>query len=242
MESGVHPESFLTLMLLPSIRVVDVRMVEDMEIDGVDLDQWTGVSCVTDLRFGFGDITAGSLRRILMFPKALARFTYGGEASGGRRGFDAPEVGRALQRHRGTLEYLEVGFTDDVDLDEDEDRWSEVEYEGVIGSLRGWPALVKIKCDLTLLLGKGPEKAVGRLVNVLPIVIREFEIDFDCFWTAEQVVEEVVQMLEMKEACGLHSLEVLKINSRVRKFEERLRAQCAAAGVLLAPDRPRYWV
>lgn len=52
-----------------------------------------------------------------------------------------------------------------------------------ISSLRHWPVLWTIDCSISRLLGYGREKAVMRLVDVLPMSIRELVLDGGEFWT-----------------------------------------------------------
>lgn len=68
-------------------------------------------------------------------------------------------------------------------------------------------------CSLLSLLGRGGGRKVRtpRQVDVLPVALREFGIKSDVFWLVPEVVEELIEVLEMEEACGLHQLAVLSI-------------------------------
>lgn len=235
MDTSVTPESLLTMMLLPAIRVLDIQMMADMKIHGVELNEWTGMSAITDLGFGKSDIKAWSLERILKIPKALERFSYEYSTADGTWCFDAPGVGRALELHRQTLQYLVLVFGDGLATEEEDgdDGDDGMGIVSAIGSLREWPVLCKIKCSLTLLLGKGPEVAVARLVDVLPLAIREFAVDTNCFWARYKIADELVHMLELRKVRGLHWLKVLDLGWYMDDEEERVRASCEAAGVSL---------
>lgn len=197
--------------------------------DTVDFHQFEGISTVKNLTFCDKDASAPSVACILNMPKTLERFTFGRNFLGTSLAFNALEVGKILGMHRKTMQSIDVCFAkSDIDF------WGdEFPDEGVIGSLRDWPVLVEVRCSLRVLLGKGPEAAVARLVDVLPAAIRELEIYNDCFWTVGQIADEVEHMLEMREAYGLHSLKEVKV-LHYKNLNDRLKAPCEAAGVFLA--------
>lgn len=235
-ESGVNPETLLAMLMLPSIRVVDVRFVMSMDNLQLEIDcaRFIKMSTVTDLRFGFGDVDSSSLAKIFCIPRALTHFSYGDKNAGGRYRCDAPGLGRALSLVESTLQYLVISFNDDIEDSEGEDEDDEDNKPQTICSLREWPVLWKVKCSLTLLLGKEPRMATARLVDVLPIVIREFEIECDPFWSNNEALNQLVDLMEQKKVCGLSWLAVLIVwNSQVM-MDARLRAACGAAGVTLA--------
>lgn len=240
MHSGISPSMLLGLCTLPSIRVLDVRLIREMQITNqrdhtqVNLasPDYVGTSNVTDLRFGYGDVSALSLTRILPIPRALTRFSYGERAAGGRREFNVGEFRVALQSVKGTLQSLAICFDQDEELGFRE-LYPELQ---IIGPLWDWPALTQIRCPLSLLLGKDCVYPVGRLVDVLPRVIRDVRIEWDWFWPYEENIEQIVEMLELKDVCGLHKLAVVRIDEK-GDIEKQMNVVCDAAGVELVVVR-----
>lgn len=60
-------------------------------------------------------------------------------------------------------------------------------------------------------------------MDVLPVALREFGIKFDVFWLVPEVVEELIEVLEMEETCGLHQLAVLSIWRQAEDTELSIR-------------------
>lgn len=222
--SHVSPEELLTLLKLPRIREIDVDLPVDMdEIRTPSLTSpgYDGTSSVTSLRFGYGTINALSLARILAMPQALTRFSY--VDYGGRPGGFNCAVFLALVRFRGTLQRLELWFGDGGVLGEKEET---------IGSLHDWPALKNVRCQLSTLLGKGPGKAVARLMDVVPAVMTDLTIEADDCWKYVEVIGQVVEMLEGKGCNQVMNVSVGGSSEEIEEsVEERLGAACGAAGV-----------
>lgn len=72
-----------------------------------------------------------------------------------------------------------------------------------------------------------------RLVDVLPLVIRSFEVDIDEVWGVEETVAEVVDMLQRKDQAGLGCLAVVTVPGCLGALQP-VREMCGAAGVVLA--------
>lgn len=187
-EIKLNPSTLLALFGLPSIRTIDVRFLcnVNIEIDWNDVTYHVGSSTVTDLRFGYGDVSAYSFEKILPIPRALTHFSYGAISPGGRRLFDSCRFRRALESAKDTLQSLVLCFSDEVDTDVDGEV---ANWTFGIGSFWDWLALRRIQCSLSTLLGEGRLVRTLRLVDVLPVGIREFEIEMDKFWSFEKTVE-----------------------------------------------------
>lgn len=226
-EFGVRPHSLLTMLLLPSIRTINVTAVDKWNnIDLEKLNQFERTSTMTDLGIGRGNIPTKTLERILKIVMVLQRFSYGHHQPCSTLTFNAPAVGRVLGMHRETLQYLVLCFTRDKDC-----YWGEVEaIDGVIGSLREWPALVKLKCSLSVLLVKAQRNVGVRMADVLPVVIQEFEICDDYFWREAEIADEVEHLLRVREAYGMHSLRMLRIPEDMADLSDRLKAPWARLG------------
>lgn len=230
----------LGLFALPSIRMLDICMVSEMQIDDDDNDDddaemdlsspaFAGTSSVTDLRFSRGEVSSWSLLRILPLPRALTRFSLGECSTRGRSGFDIAELRRALVGVRNTLERLAVCFHDDDFSDGARDMAIET-----IGSLREWPVLAELRCPLSLLVGGSAcETGIAlRLVDVVPRVVREVRVASDEFWSDDETVGMLREMVELKSVCGLRRLAVVSVEPRWG-VEEEMRVVCEAASVAL---------
>lgn len=238
LSDDMSPHTLLTILLLPSIHTVEIWGFEKWDTD--DLYQFEGTSMVKDLQFRQGNVDAPTLARILKIPIALERFAYGHSFPSSLMWFDAPEIGKILGTHRATLQLIDICF----DRDSTGFGGAGLEFspgfggggsavQGIIGSLREWPVLVELHCDLTLLLGVKPKAAVSRLVDVLPVALQEFGIRGDRFWKEKEIADEVKHMLDMREAYGLHSLKVLRVAEYMRELRDLLKAPCEAAGIYL---------
>lgn len=204
-DRGVTPESLMTIFKMPSVRGINIQIVEATDEVGSHLASVSsaGISSVTNLSLNFGSISASSLGRVLQMPRALTNFSYliGCESL---HPFNAPAFGLALRTVRATLQHLTLTFTDDMLLD-----FGDTKEHQTIGSLRDWPVLRSLRCPLMPLLGRAPHAAESRLVDVVPMAIREFATDFDSFWGISEMVNQVTEMLEQMTACGLEHLAVV---------------------------------
>lgn len=232
-ENGVNPALLLSLFALPAIRVLDVYFLNDAEADADtnhtdDLAHHIGTSTVTDLRFGYGDISPWAFDLILPIPRALTHFTYGAGASGSCRRFDSARFGQALMSAKFTLQSLVLCFADMADTDDYDDTEEESPLL-TIGSLRDWPALCRIRCSLSPLLGKERETLL-QLVDVLPRVIREFDVGLDEFWSYGETLAKVCEMVKGRGEGGL--LQLARVGVPVWwGVQGQLKAVCDAAGV-----------
>lgn len=218
---------FMTMLRLPSIRTINIRLEDRAELDDADVAGFERSSEVTSVGIGYGHCTMGSLVKILRVPRVLREFKYGHWAENNCLMFNGPMFMKALEVHSATLECLELRIGDP--------RPRRGELDSSIGSLRGWPVLKSVTCSLTVFLGKGREVAVERLVGVLPIGICELDIRRDVHWTDMEVAEEVVHMIEMKGEWGLNRLRAVTIQiwRNIDEMEQRLQSKCDAAGVEL---------
>lgn len=222
--NGASAESFLTLLMLPSIRIIEERIVEEMTIDSLDLDKFAGKSTVKHLKFFFGDTSASSLSLILQIPCALTHFSYGYSAMQRQMNINGHDVEVALRPLRPTLEFLELYVLGDWSGD----RVGDV--PSTVGVFRDWPVLRKIKSTITALLGPGRAES-PRLITVLPVVIQEFELTSNDHWRLEYIEDQIVEMLELKVDYGLNQLKVLKVGGRCWETEGRLEALCDTVDV-----------
>lgn len=69
---------------------------------------------------------------------------------------------------------------------------------GDAGSLREWTVLTTLRCGLTTLLGAGPRDGQLRLVDVLPVSIRDLQILHDRFWSKAECGGQVEELLRWK--------------------------------------------
>lgn len=231
-QTGISSTMLLTLLRLPSIRDINVHIIDEVEWphpgtkDTIAVPDYTGVSGVTHLKFRYGNISPSSLTRILKLPRALTHFSY--RAKEGFN-FNFADLGAALRPLRHSLRHL------DLDL-----FWGigHIQFEVVprttLGSFQDWPVLRYLRIPMMPLLGKDRSDL---LAYMLPVGLCELEILSDPYWLFPDVVGEVVVMLGRK-ASMLPSLRELKIVDKSTCLEvvQKLRAACKVANVELEDD------
>lgn len=223
----VSSNMMLGMMLLPSIRVITAYLSDDLPIDAVEIEKWAGKSTVTDLTV-LGTLKLSSLELLLKLPKALEKIDYYGYDAWDEGKFNVGEAWRILGQQRQTLQSARWLIYDGChNLVEGPAKYT-------INSLRDWPVLRRINCSISRLLGYRRRNTVLRLVDVLPKGIEMLELAVDRFWTEEEAVAELVQLIELKEATGLHSLKVVRFSGMTREPQVmQLKVLCEAAGVKL---------
>lgn len=226
--------TLLFLMMLPSLRTLEMRLVCGLgrPISEIIPNRCFGKSGVTHLRLSYGSISPGSLEELLRVPRALTHFSYNSLPVDL---FEFREVGLVLERIcRPTLQFLELT------LGLANYRWfSFTVISFPISSLRSWPVLWSVKSSLALLLGKGPNEwpSQGHLIGILPGVIRELEIEIDRYWTATEIAAEVAEMLRLKGTGDFSELALLTIPVDVHDAAPWLGAACDVVGVKLVLSR-----
>lgn len=235
--SDTFPSTLLALIALPCIRELDVGFLHDIDdTDSYDYDNQrvpdpfafagrAGTSEMTHLRISYGGVMPWVFDQLLPLARTLTHFSYGERMAGGLRGFPPVGFARALSCAKATLQSLVLCFVP-TDYDEDPE-----ELEGTIGSFQDWPVLYRIRCSLAPLLGECPEIML-RLVDVLPLVIRSFEVGIDVVWGVEETVTEVIDMLQWKDRAGLGCLAVVSVPMSWGVLQP-VRESCDAAGVVL---------
>lgn len=217
-DAGISPSNLLTVLSLPCIRKIHTQVVKASSICFETAKLAVATSTVTNLLFTEADNSQRSLECILKIPIALTHFAYS-------TGFSYPtfHMGVALQPLRASLKHLHLEFKD-VPLE--------------VGSLRDWPALQTIRCSLTVLLGKGPQKDSPRLSDVLPVGLRELAILRDRYWPVAVEVGMEVELLGQK-AISVPALLTLGVDisqanlARDVRYQSTLRGVCVATGVAL---------
>lgn len=226
--------TLMFLLMLPSMRTLDMRLVCAIERPNSEVIPHScfGKSGVTDLRLNYGSLWPGALEEFLRVPRALTHFSYNNLPS---ELFEFNEVGLLLERiGRPTLQFLALS------LGLANYRWfSYTLVSFPISSLRDWPVLWSIRSSLAVLLGKGPNEwpGQGHLIDVLPDVIRELEIEIDRYWTATEIAAEVLQMLDLKGTGDFDQLAMLTIPVEVHEAARWLGPACDVVGVKLVLSR-----
>lgn len=227
--------SFLALLALPRIQTLDVRLAPDIELPGFGYvpANLARTSSLTDLTLSYGYLRPQSIEQILMIPRELTRLSY--TLLPLDHNFNGPEIGRTLQRSVAqSLQFLALSWGVETDWELDLPQ-ADLGTHFTIGSLLEWPVLRSVKCSLTVLLGRGPRQTTIKLVDVLPLVLCELEIEQDRYWSITEIVETVVDMLLEKREGRLERLAVVMVP---RAAEEvgvgRLRDVCAEVGVRMA--------
>lgn len=175
-------------------------------------------------------MTSGVLGQILKIPIALTHLSMVVEFEGY---YNLEFFIPALAPLQKSLQYLHIDFRDVRPGPEDEYVEPLLPYPE--GSLREWVQLRTLRCSLMVLLGEGPLEGSPRLVDVLPVGLRELEILPDCFWSAGQAADEAVAMLAEKESAvpGLQrvAVEMEMEGGRSAVVVQRLVEACEVAGV-----------
>lgn len=230
-ELGVDCNTLFAMMQFPSIRKIRASMM-DGEWEG-DLDAHytakAGTSSVTHLEIINYDLTPEMLELILMVPQSLTNFSY--FDSGYEPSFLVdPTFGIAIGRLQATLQFLELDFSQSEMMHVD----GVIVVYYPIGIFREWPLLTRIKSPLLPLLGSPNTPATPRLGAVLPLVVKELSVDTDPVWMESDIVGQLMDLLEWKEAYGLTRLKVIKVSHLLLSSDElrdRLAAACNTAGI-----------
>lgn len=141
----------------------------------------------------------------------------------------------ALKPLRVSLRSLHLDFRG-LDLNYGVDDEEEFDDEG---SLRGWPVLQTLSCSLMTLLHM---YSSSRLLNLLPVGLRELEVlQPSCYWVAEEVVH-IEQVLRQKEWAvpRLEKLSLVPGWGGSERLVSQLAVACEAAGVSLVEESFRW--
>lgn len=173
------------------VRFVDENDVGHVNVGGFnDLHTPTfqnpaGASTVTELSFECSAAETRLLADLLRLPKALNSFVYHcGGGSVGPAEFIASELAEGLRAQAHSLTQLEI-LTSAGARDMDDEAQA-----SVLGSLRDFVKLERVKLSLTLLFGPPPkgnesENRIHSLVPLLPPSLAFLDIDLDEGWTVD---------------------------------------------------------
>lgn len=221
-------------MNLPSIRIIDVHL-DTADDSYLGTSKSNATSSVTDLRISYEGAIFWSFHTIFKIPQALERFSCTVDSG---YGFYLPTFGNSLKLLRGSLQSLRLDFTQVAETNSSEVDNDDNAVASTLFSLRDWPVLRTVMTSLLPLLGIGLRPDSSRLVDVLPVGIRELEILSDDYWSFAEVVHEVLEMLGQKAVMvpRLEKLAVLTAREMKPETMERLKLACEAAGVMLVQD------
>lgn len=201
----------LALMRLPSLREITADMkgsrnsTEDRSVvDG--MIAFAGQSGVTHLSLHYGNVSTSVLMQILQIPRALTHFSYTDNEQYASVP-DTTPLRTALRPVRLSLQSLSLGPIRALMLGRPTAQ--------TIGKLSDWPALRRLQCLLPALIGTVTH-STGRLVDVLPMGLRELElmrwpgqrsrIKLCDRWPAAEIADQLVELLQTR------ALEKLIIN------------------------------
>lgn len=224
-QRGVTSEMLLAIILLPSIRTIEVQILDEIEDPYPAIHNKT--STVTRLDISYSQISLLSLGYILQLPRALTHLSFTSTITTDHTVLE--ELQTALDPVKNTLQMLEV----------DIEGWHFGEDGPGSGrpvrSFRTWPVLCRLKCPLRLLLGDRYADPRLHLEDVLPHGIHHLEIGVDHQWTGEDVVEEFVRLVAQKAvvAPGLRNA-VWNDWGVLPELTKRLSDACEVADVILA--------
>lgn len=229
-DGGASLTMLLTMMMLPSIRKIQVDLVGRDPTEDFDLTYTAqiGKSSVVDLDLRDWWMTPTTLHKILQVPRALTRFSF--SATGCfPTVMDDPMFHTAIGQLRKTLEFLALDFGH---LQMDEDGVPIVCH--TVGSLRNWPLLTHIRSPLLPLLGIPGQSETRELGEILPRVIRRLDISLDGAWPLEDLVDEISRLAEKREVYGLTRLVNLNMTHWPflnKAIPKRLSEACTSAGI-----------
>lgn len=237
--SSVTLAMLLALMRLPSLRELTADMTgsqnstEDQSVvDGIIA--FAGQSAVTHLSLHYGNLSTSVLMKILQMPRALTHFSYTDHDEYVSVP-DTTPLRTALRPVRLSLQSLSLGLIRALGPGRP--------IAETIGELYDWPALTRLKCSLPMLIGT-VTNSTGRLVDVLPMSLRELEllrgpgqryrIKLHDRWPAAEITDQLVELMQTR------ALEKLIINADVRvyllgtgpydEFEEGVKQRLVEAG------------
>lgn len=221
----VSPTALLTILKLPRIRKVDVRL-KDSSFPFLAAEAATATSTVTHLRLPLTFLDTRSLGSILKIPTGLTHFSYS-RALPDRELY----ITQALRPLQASLQHLHF-------------EWVAVEQP--IGSLRGWTALRTLSCSLPLLLGKEIGGDSPRLTDVLPVTLRELVIMREYYWDGTAAADQLEDLVRQKKRVvpELERLVVPFSDSQMWRDEQAkdmLKVVCEGAAVALVDYALPRW-
>lgn len=216
---AVSAAALLELLKLPCIRSLHLSSAMD---DFSATTDDTGVSAVTKLSFGSGTTDNACLGRILAVPCALTHFSLI-DSDGKRGSFNSVIFIAAMQRFSSTLQTLELRFRSAM-LKPSGERPDET---GTLGDLHEWPELRRLRCPLSLLLGRSNDVV---LADVLPNVLTELVLDPDGYCSHWQGLEQVVELLEGGRCRHLVKVCVAWPGNLLHRTHSRRRIELTAGG------------
>lgn len=201
-----------------------------MYADPLGFNAAAASSAVTHMRFSWPNMSHSVLSQVLLVPIALTHFSYTALTG---RGFDIQSFVAAITPLRVSLRSLHFDFSDvalmtgyDDDGDDDEE-FQKPHYEV---SLRDWPLLQTLSCSLMPLLQLYDSP---RLMNLLPVGLRELEVLRSSDWLIDEEAEHILEMLGQKQ-WAVPRLEKLVVDPKWRGGEDvrhTLKVACETAGV-----------
>lgn len=226
-DNGVNPRTLLTLLQMPSMREINVRIIDTATLAPHDFDAAASTSGITHLRLSGTNVPSQCLTHILAVPVALTHYTYFAHGTA----FHVADFGASLLPLKHALRVLHLDFYGLV-------RPSNTPCDGAIGSLRAWPALNTVRGSVMAFLGRGQTPVVVGLADVLPAGITEFEILRDRYWSVAEEKDLMMRLVRRNAAC-VPALQVMATDFRGRgalRSVGALADVCAEEGVVLVDN------
>lgn len=225
--NGVNTRTLLALFQMPTVRELDVSIIDAGTLAPRDFDAAASTSGITHLLLSGIDLPAQSLTHILAVPAALTHFTYFVQGTA----FHVADFGASLLPLKHALQMLHLDFYGLA-------RPWDTPSDGAIGSLRAWPALQTVRGSIMAFLGRGQTPVVAVLADVLPAGITEFEILRDQYWSVAEENDLMMQLVRQKSAC-VPALKVMAGDFGGRSALRSVGAlanACAEEGVVLVDN------
>lgn len=228
---GVTYTTLISLLALPSIRLIDVRIADSESRSELTVATPVSSSSVTHLRICDRNMTPEYLAAVLTAPIRLTHFSYTTIYYSNDLDYVAfwsylrPLAASVVNLH------LELRLRR---LLEGEEPQRVVAAEPMF-SMVEWTVLKTLSCTSVVVLGREMGCAPGRLALGLPRGLRELEIMSDGNCAYEEVVDEVIHlMVRMNEVVScLQTIAVQPaLGGSDLEVAGRLRCACELAGVV----------
>lgn len=227
--TDLSTSTLLQFMQFPRVRSITFPCLA-WTTPGIHLDpaleSAIATSLVTRLCFSHGSMYPPLLKSFLLVPIALTHFSY---TSGPDRYSDLPLFLAALEPLKNSLRLLYLDFA--AVGERTMTPFLPLSHTEV--PLREFPVLTTLSCSLLPLLRKKHVDQCPRLVDVLPVGLKELQILPDSFWSVSEEVDHLVEMLQCKKSM-VPQLERLAWGKT--EGAAMLGMACEAAGVELVDE------
>lgn len=220
-DAGLSVEFLVLLMGLPNLRILAVCVYEIYEPEEMMFKDAASTSRITELELVCSEVSHKILSGILSIPQSLTSFIYRLPSN---VGFHLGELGLALLPLQKSLKHLVLDFSrvgPEEHIDSD---------DGTIGTFQHWGRLETLDCSFMMLYGRADIQDIY-LGNLLPAGLNTLTLRTDDYWSAEEVVQHMVLLVQDLHTLGLEALRRVAVGST--GYHQCLSSTCDTAGVLV---------